>query len=319
MEQTESSDKGKNALQHVGNHHLTHNDTPRRWPVVVATAALIAASTGGVSLILWAASAIDDLGVALTFIAQNILGLFVFLAILAQSYIYWNQRNLMRKQWLAMERQLTAMTDSLIETKRASKAAEDSATTAKDTLRISQRAYVGLQKQPQLCLQAGKNPEIEVYFVNTGRTPAHVVEFRYKFSSDKEGFGRSFIEYKGIKKDFFIFAGTPKTIPCVWNQQRLDDEWLQQIEDQSSTIYFTGRLAYEDVWGVSDNFKTDDVIRFEYFSFGTHELREKYQGDQDYAMADFVVEFDGTEEISDEPPWESEEPPDYEPYNPYDI
>jgi hypothetical protein len=120
MEQTEGSDNDTKTLQRKGNQDLAHYDAPRRWPIIVTAGGLLAAASGGVALILWAAGAIDDLGVALTFIAQNILGLFVFLAIIAQSFIYWDQRNLMRKQWLAMERQERITRDALIISNRAS-------------------------------------------------------------------------------------------------------------------------------------------------------------------------------------------------------
>ena len=240
------------------------------------------------------------------FIVGAALPLLTLIAIAYQAVVY-------HRQWRVMQDNLDR-TDRVIDKMQEQIDASDKA------LRASQRAYVGIKQTPKLKLRLNEFPEIEVYFVNTGRTPAHVVEFMYKFSSDKGSFGRTFIDYKGVKKDFFIFAETPKMVPCRWNQQAMDEEWLQQIQDRSSTIYFTGRLSYEGVWGVSDDFKTDDVIRFEYFSFGVHELRERYQGDQDYVWADPIVEFDGTEEEISSEDWEPQEPPDdYEPYNPYDF
>lgn len=234
------------------------------------------------------------------FLTGSLLNLLIVVTVAIQIYIYVGQWDIMN--------------EGLKETKRAAQAAEDSAKIAGDTLRISQRAYVGLQQDPELKLEPTRFPEIKVYFVNTGRIPAHVIEFRYKFSSDKEGFGQGITEYRGAKKDFFIFAGTPKAIHCVWNHQPVDDEWLLRIGNQTSTIYFAGRLAYEDVWGISDGFKTADVIRFEYFSVGVRELRENYKGDQDYIPPEFVVEFDGTEEATEQPPWEPDEPIDYDPF-----
>jgi hypothetical protein len=245
--------------------------------------------------------------------------IFNFLLLLVvgyQAYTYKQQLGAMREglrqnEWAfrATQRHASA---TLSQMQVQAEAARDAAIIAKDTLRISQRAYVGLEREPRLSLQSNGNPEIEVYFVNTGRTPAHVVEFRYKFSSDAGA-----KEYRGVKKDFFIFAGTPKRIQCVWNHQSMDDEWLQQIEDRESKIFFAGRLAYEGVWGVHDF--GDEVIRFKYFSISTNEMREAYAGDKDYDEPDFIVELDGTEEITSEPPWGPEEPPDYEPYDPFDI
>jgi hypothetical protein len=102
MVQTKNGDKDAQSLQHHANENLTHNAAPRRWPIILAAVVLLLAAVGGVTVILWASNAIDDLGVALNFIAQNTLSLFVLLAIVVQSFIYWDQRNLMRKQWKAM-------------------------------------------------------------------------------------------------------------------------------------------------------------------------------------------------------------------------
>lgn len=285
----------------------------RRWLPLMVTVGLMAVGGVGFWIILWASGAFSEVGVAVNFVVVNTLSLLVLLAIVAQVCVYWSQRRVMRQQWQAMQDGLSRTDDMIKKMEAQTEVAKDSVEASDRALRASQRAYVGLQRDPKLTLRFTEYPEVEVYFVNTGRTPAHVVEFRYKFSSDKEGTNR-FIEYQGVKKDFFIFAGTPKRVHCVWNLQPLDDEWLQRIENKDSTIYFAGRLVYEDVWG-THNFDTE-VVRFEYFSFGTHQLRENYKGDQDYAQQDFIVELDGTEETIDEPPWDREpdEPPDYDPF-----
>jgi hypothetical protein len=317
MEETQNAKKNDDrAANRYGNALRAAKALIYRLPVAwrIAIPALVA-----VVVFILIAILHKDMKERIKFATDSSLNVLILVAIVVQAVVYFRQRDIMKQQWEAMQGQLDTLERQLAQNQQAIEVAKANAQVAQEALRAGHRAYVGIKTDPKLKLKLNEFPEIEVYFVNTGITPAHVVEFRYKFSSDKEGFGKSFIDYKGVKKDFFIFAGTPKTIPCVWNQQRIDNEWLQQIKDRSSTIYFTGRLAYEDVWGVSDSFKTDDVIRFKYFSLGADELRENYKGDQDYAWAEPVVELDGTEEVVSGDEWEPEEPPDYESYDPYDF
>jgi len=174
--------------------------------------------------------------------------------------------------------------------KEAADTAKRQLTLAEETLRTSQRAYVGLRDHPKLLrpILDGTNPTIEIRFFNAGNTPARDVEFRYKFQAN--GVEKPYIAPKG---NFTIFAGATKTILCRWNGQTFSDETQQWFKDGYYQLFFRGKLTYKDVWGVQQ-----EPIRFYYFSINDMDLREDYEGDPDYASPDFEVEIDPDEEVT---------------------
>lgn len=112
MKQTESSDKGTDALQHQDDQQLAHNNPTFRWlalnwQMIALVGGLTVAGGSGVALLLWLANVIDDLGQALNFVAQNTLSLFIFLAVIVQAVIS-------NRQWKAAHDGLKR-TDAMIE------------------------------------------------------------------------------------------------------------------------------------------------------------------------------------------------------------
>jgi hypothetical protein len=107
MVQADSPDNS-NTLQRKQNEQPSVVYAPRTWPTVAVALSLVAVGSIGVSLLINFSRAITDTATAYSFIAQNTLSLFVFLAVVAQACIYWGQRNLMLQQWRAMQAQLSA-------------------------------------------------------------------------------------------------------------------------------------------------------------------------------------------------------------------
>jgi hypothetical protein len=102
MVQTEGCDKDADALQRQDDQRLTHDERTmlgwlaRSWRTMALVGGLAAAGGSGVALLAWLANVIDDLGLALSFVAQNTLSWFIFLALIVQVVIN-------RKQWEAMQ------------------------------------------------------------------------------------------------------------------------------------------------------------------------------------------------------------------------
>ena len=72
--------------------------------------------------------------------------------------------------------QLKAMKESVLESSKAAKAARDSADIAKQTLIISQRAYIHIGNWKQTNFEVGGAAEIAFTVRNSGHTPARLVE-----------------------------------------------------------------------------------------------------------------------------------------------
>jgi hypothetical protein len=114
MVQTNSPNDGEDGHQPVNDPQPLSVYRPRRWPMVVTVTTLFAIGGVGVITFVLLSRAIPDTAVRYGFVAQNVLSLFVFLAVFAQACVYWGQRNLMKAQWLDMESSLER-TDRIIE------------------------------------------------------------------------------------------------------------------------------------------------------------------------------------------------------------
>jgi uncharacterized membrane protein len=145
----------------------------RRGPVIVALVLLVLLAVGG-GYAIWCASAdFADLATRMTFMMGSALNLAVFLAILAQACIYWGQRNLMHKQWEAMQAGLN-------ETRRMVTSAEEQAKAVKEQVEI-----MGIAIEPRLRitnvrivnLKAEERPAFIIWIVNEGATDAKNVKF----------------------------------------------------------------------------------------------------------------------------------------------
>jgi hypothetical protein len=162
---------------------------PRTWPAVVFGICLFVGAIGGVCAIVWASSLFTEITAIATFITGSIVGLFTLLAIAAQVFVYWEQRNLMARQWNAMlggidrtngviekmHAQLEAINKQeahlLTQARAAITAAEAAKAQAKTVDRqlvLGTRAYVGIHEIkmdiPKQC--------ISLYVANVGSIPA---------------------------------------------------------------------------------------------------------------------------------------------------
>lgn len=200
------------------------------------------------------------------FFTVNALSVLVLVAIVVQAIIYrrqWavmeSQRTAMQLQIAAMEwqagiseiqaglldKQVIAMRDGLAETRkmveqneRAVNAAEASAKHGEETLRISQRAYVGVKLHPILQWNEFAQPVITLFFANTGHTPAKEAELAFEFTIGGETF-------KHRKTPFIIAAHTDKSVDCVWRGGSVNNN----LAVSGNTLFFEAELSYLDVWG----------------------------------------------------------------------
>jgi hypothetical protein len=110
MVQTDRPDKRQHAHKPVKNAQV-----PNRRDTIIACVVLLAVAIVGLSLLIYFGQKITANDAALyTFVAQNLLSLLVFLAVVAQALIYFSQRNLMHRQWKEMEKQALSADKSVV-------------------------------------------------------------------------------------------------------------------------------------------------------------------------------------------------------------
>ena len=239
MVQADSPDGGKNALQPQKNVESTVIYVPRTWPAVVVTVTLLAAAGGGVAALLYFSKAIPDVAVAYSFIAQNGLSLFVFLAVVAQACIYWGQRNLMLRQWEAMQ-------DALTETRKQSAFAGKSLKANRRHTVYTLRAYVSVRQ----CI-ASFPGEIVLEIVNFGQTPAHKVQFAHAVVVRKaKDVPETVIETVDWHSQ--SIPGIPMA-PTMSSEKRLGIPALSDSDVTSLTagthkLFLTGAIRYTDIF-----------------------------------------------------------------------
>src|SRR6185369_693812 len=145
---------------------------------------LFLAISGGAA-IWYTSSAFIEVAARTTFIIGSALNLAVFLAIIIQAYIYWGQRNLMHKQWKAMQDSLEVTREIVAQNRLAMIAAEQSAAVAKEAFYVGEPPYFGTSKiEFRWATTIVKNtgtgpvqrvtgqPELIITFMNGGKTPA---------------------------------------------------------------------------------------------------------------------------------------------------
>src|SRR5215212_4510255 len=230
MVQEDGSDDDKNALQRKEYVDPAIVHTPRTWPVAAASAVGFAAvGGGGIAALIHFSKAIGDVAAAYNFIAQNGLSLFIFLAVIAQALIYFSQRNLMHRQWEAMQGQLGIMRK------------------AQESLAIGERAY--LVVEDIAFVEKGERPQIVLTLFNGGRTPA------FKVNSETEAsIGPPRKPPNGKLKSFGHPHGEKAIVPA--NTKKLmvgnfpnftvtPSEW-QTVDAKTAEFYVRGVVYYVD-------------------------------------------------------------------------
>src|ERR1700754_2474103 len=150
MVQANDRADNKHALQRQSDPQPPEIYSPRPWVMPVIAGTLVAAGGGGLAWFIYLSRAIADVAAAYSFVAQNTLSLFVFLAVVAQAFIYWGQRNLMLQQ--------SRDTQNALEMERAKIAPR---------LRIDEVKVAGFE--------IGQSPAFIVSLVNEGATEAQDV------------------------------------------------------------------------------------------------------------------------------------------------
>lgn len=217
------------------------------------------------------------------FITGNLLNILIFLAIVAQVHIYRKQRDIMKQQWQAMDQSLKR-TDAVIESMKeqaklmkiqaeaalkGAQAAEDSVKAAERSLHVSQRAYVGVERHPELAWSNDIQPIVIITFANTGHTPTRKAELIFEFQIGGEIF-------EDRKAGFTIGAHARKSFDCWWSGSTIDKERLAFINGNESVFFFEIELRYSDVWD-----EIYDSVRSRYvYDPKTLSMEEFYEGEK---------------------------------------
>lgn len=105
-----------------------------RGAIIVCAVLLLIAAAGIALLICFSQKITPENAAAYSFVAQNLLSLLIFLAVVAQALIYVSQRNLMHRQWRSMQGQLDAIEQQGKTMRRQAIAAVSGARFARDSL-----------------------------------------------------------------------------------------------------------------------------------------------------------------------------------------
>jgi hypothetical protein len=134
-------------------------------------------------------------------------------------------------------------------TQQSADAATHSAHIAKQALQVSQRAYVTVDHWRMNDFAIGENPDITFDVINTGTTPAKIID---------------------VRLDFLIapqlpptpqYGGHPRTIPGhlrpnssapikSWLAEPLTSEAHRHIVNDQSFLWIWSRITYEDVFHI---------------------------------------------------------------------
>jgi len=193
--QANDPDDNKHALQRQPDPQPPEIYRPRPWAMPVTAGVLTAVGGGGLGWFIYLSRAIADVGTAYSFVAQNTLSLFIFLAVVAQALIYWGHRNLMLQQ--------SRDTQQALDIERAKIAPR---------LRVDEVRVAGFED--------GRSPAFIVTLVNDGATEAQDVAL-YVQAEHKQ----IRAEWRG-EQIITIPANGRKMYPIRWtpvlNQQVID-------------------------------------------------------------------------------------------------
>jgi hypothetical protein len=272
MKQTQGSNNGADALQHQDDQHLTHESPPRNWIIrnwktVASVGGLFTAAGVGVALLDWASRAIDDVGVALNFFAQNIFSMFILLAVIVQAVISNRQWRAMKDsvertdtiienmqgQLTSMVHQEEAMQGQLIVMNAQEAAMRDALEETRRTVRYSEAAYIAIKDG--LLIQFGPNQTTvaKMFYTNAGNTPAYNVRIYghmnlweralvpTEHDKLKEGFG-------GVEISQDLIAPNGERTHTLKSRGALTDQLFQEIQAGRLRFYVWGIITYEDIF-----------------------------------------------------------------------
>jgi hypothetical protein len=162
-----------------------------------------------------------------TFIAQGVLNILIFAAILVQALIY-------RRQWDSMAEVVTAT-------------------------QIGERAYIGITAFRIVRIEPNQVPSIYIKFLNGGRTPAWKFTVRTTVSfSDVHP--AAYPEKPQSVETSFVPAGrereTDATLIEPLSQKDFDD-----LQNGTIKLFIRGKVFFEDCWGDDREFPFDVVYR----------------------------------------------------------
>jgi hypothetical protein len=230
---------------------------------------------------LWSASKlIVDVAASFTFFAQNTLSLFVFLAVVAQALIYVSQRRLMHQQWLAMQ-------DALAEAKQQTKIARDS-------LMISQQAYVGIHS---VTADLETEKAITITIENIGKAPAKDIRLVVTVARlARPGWLHKYPETAGqddsVEKSWQLdwktaqlFPGNLKLAVCLELGDWLTDQELTLIVQAYAFLHVEGYISYNDGFGRKEPTRFAlTYVKGEWLQF-SEKTATKTQPDNDWKKA----------------------------------
>jgi hypothetical protein len=182
---------------------------PKRWVLFVSVFTLLGVGVVGIWFIIWASKAFTQPTAALTFIMGSAISLFLLLSTIATTCIYWGQRNIMLRQWKAMQdsvnrtdtiidkmqgqlnaikEQAGIMREALDESRKQSIASQAQSEIAAAAVRIAERNTVAAEESTRIALEqvrpflnlsatvqrSDTKPEIFVSFQNGGPSKATV-------------------------------------------------------------------------------------------------------------------------------------------------
>lgn len=189
------------------------------------------------------------------FIGSGLLLALLIVAI-AQVLIYYGQQQIMRAQLDAMKEQATVLQGSLEETRklvgqneRAVIAAEQGAQTAAQTMKVSQRAYVGVTKVTlNRPVRHFNEATIWIFIENKGLTPARNITIR------------SYRGYSNITVDEFSYDPLPdlpsqavllpgSKAEATMQTASFPEAFRESYFKQGHRLYIWGIIEYDDVFG----------------------------------------------------------------------
>jgi hypothetical protein len=225
--------------------------SPRIWPAFVFAALLLVGAGGGVAGIVLASTLFTGAAAIATFITGSIVGLFTLLAIAAQVFVYWEQRNLMARQWNAMLGGIDR-TDRIIEKMQAQlHQMQEQSTDVRRQIelsKLSESAYLSVADLEIPLPLHGYNLAVNGKIYNRGKTPAFRFQRLIQIATGKGeppvGWGRFEWNFNPEEcEDIMLAAGDcvnfTTTLP-------LKPETLAQLNENEQTIVIDGQCRYLD-------------------------------------------------------------------------
>jgi hypothetical protein len=226
MNETENSDNGEQPQ---------NNAFFRGGFYWIAVGALILSG-----VVIWLSRVFGQQTEQYSFIAQAVVNVLIFAAILVQALIY-------RRQW-------DAMRSGLAQNIRAIKAAEKSAKVAEDAFHVGEAPYLGIAKIAPEGFNDNYAPLIKISFTNGGKTPAwHVHSSARAVVGLTPENGRVYrLDTKWHDlENTFLRTGDTRTLEYQHGLFRYSPQLDQDLNNEKVFIFLIINLHYRDfrkVW-----------------------------------------------------------------------